>query len=335
MMLNRKCKNCLISESYSDVKLNENKICNFCTTLKKDNDEEKRLMKKEFEEYIYEIKGKNVYDCVLLFSGGKDSIYLLYLLTKKYGLNVLTVTVDNDLETNLSKENIKKCIKFFNVNNLTVIPRNDFYKRLYKYIFKNKIENGYSMSICPICFGIINCIGLNIAAKKKIPIVLDASSPDQIRSGDYLNKNLLKKLDSLNVLENPDFIKQDLNYFWDPKKYDIIPRFIKPFYFLEYPGVENIIKKLESLGLGQKKKFNPLSTNCHMSWLSIYLDLKKYNDNMYIRNFHKLVRYGKINRLKWRIMLPIGIFLLKNRLIKRKQINQAVKYIDLKLEDLL
>ena len=43
-MLNRKCKNCLISESYSDVKLNENKICNFCATLKKDNDEEKSLL---------------------------------------------------------------------------------------------------------------------------------------------------------------------------------------------------------------------------------------------------------------------------------------------------
>ena len=171
MMLNRKCKNCLISESYPDVKLNENKICNFCTTLKKDNDEEKRLMKKEFEEYINEIKGKNEYDCVLLFSGGKDSTYLLYLLTKKYGLNVLTVTVDNGLETNLSKENIKKCVKFFNVNNITVIPRNDFYKRLYKHIFQNKIEDKYSMSISSKCFGIINCIGLNIAAKKKIPIV--------------------------------------------------------------------------------------------------------------------------------------------------------------------
>ena len=44
----------------------------------------------------------------MLFSGGKDSSYLLYLLIEKYGLNVLALTVDTGLETNIAKQNVKK-----------------------------------------------------------------------------------------------------------------------------------------------------------------------------------------------------------------------------------
>lgn len=336
MLLNRKCKNCLIPERYPNFKLNEKRIGNYCTTTKKiDKTEEKKLLKKEFEGYLNKIKGKNQYDCVLLYSGGKDSTYLLYILTKKYGLKVLTVTVDNGLGTNIQKENIKKCVEFFDVDNITITPKNEFYRRLYRHIFQNKGEDSFSRNICFKCFGTIQCIGLNIAAKKKIPLVLSANSPDQINSSQYSIEKNLKKWDPFNILENPNFFKEDLEYFWDPKKYDITPRFVRPFYFLDYPGVEKIIKELVTLGFGQKKKFSPLSTNCSMSWLLIFLDLKKYGENIYVENYHRLIRYKKVNRLKWRIMLPIAIFLLRNRLVKRKQINQALKYVDLRLKDLL
>lgn len=50
------------------------------------------------------IKGKQKYDAVIMYTGGKDSGYAAYYLSKKLGLKVLAVTWDNGFLTgNMNK----------------------------------------------------------------------------------------------------------------------------------------------------------------------------------------------------------------------------------------
>jgi len=334
----RRCKNCLIYENFPNVKLNKNRICNHCLEAespnKKDTRFDKKKVKKEFEEYIKKIKGKNKYDCVLLFSGGKDSAYLLHLLIDKYGLNVLTVNVDNGLEPAVSRYNIKKSIDFFKNDHITVKPENDFFKRLYCHRILNPTENNYTESLCWICQDVIRSAGLNIAAENNIPLVVGGYAPDQGNRVGYSEDKLSKSLIPED-LYSEKFSEKDRGYLWDPKRYDNIPRMVHPLVFLGYPDQDEIVEILSDIGLIKKRKLDPFATNCYMMWLLSFLDLYVNNYSTYVEFICNRIRQGKSNHLFWLIFLPIGYRLMKYGLIKRGQINKALKYVDLSLEDII
>ena len=72
---------CILDSTISDIKFDENGVCNFCElhkTLEKKYPIDEELLR----EIIDEIKnrGQNKrYDCVIGVSGGVDSTYLIYM----------------------------------------------------------------------------------------------------------------------------------------------------------------------------------------------------------------------------------------------------------------
>ena len=66
------CNNCILPETFPGIRFDENGVCNFCR----------------------EFKGKGSYDCLMAYSGGKDSTYTLWILKKKYDLRILALTFD-------------------------------------------------------------------------------------------------------------------------------------------------------------------------------------------------------------------------------------------------
>lgn len=82
----RICKKCILPDNFKNTTFNEEGICNYCqsniTISKKVNisEEFKKEKSAEIERIISEQKGKAQYDCVVGFSGGKDSTYLLWKL---------------------------------------------------------------------------------------------------------------------------------------------------------------------------------------------------------------------------------------------------------------
>ena len=54
------------------------------------------VRKKEiFESLINEYRGKGDYDCIVPFSGGKDSTYVLYKVVKEHNLKPLVISFDH------------------------------------------------------------------------------------------------------------------------------------------------------------------------------------------------------------------------------------------------
>ena len=89
------CKKCVYPES-SAVKLyfDEDGVCSGCRVSEQkieiDWDERFKMLKEITDEYRSKDGGN--YDCIIPVSGGKDSHYQTYFMTKKLGLKPLLVT---------------------------------------------------------------------------------------------------------------------------------------------------------------------------------------------------------------------------------------------------
>jgi len=292
-----------------------------------------KKLQTEFKEYIDKTKGQGKYDCVLLYSGGKDSSYMLYLLKEKYDLNVLSVNVENGLEPPVTHENIENGIKIFDVDNITVRPENDLLKRIYRQKILDTEGKSFGESICHTCQKLIVSTGLNIAAKKNIPLVIAAYSSDQKEMAEWAIKNLSNSWVP-NILYSKNFSEEDRSYYWNPKKYESIPRLFFPLIYGS-TSIKHIINILEKKKLNTRKKLSYLYTNCHMGWLTIFLDLYTNNYCLYLRQIFNQIRDEKISRLKWSIFKPAGCWLIKHRLFKGKEIKKALDHIDLSLNDIV
>ena len=108
----RICKKCILPENFKEVTFNEEGICSYCqnnsTVGKKVDISEnfKSEKRAEIDKIISENRGKAQYDCVVGFSGGKDSTYLLWKLKNEYNLNILAVVVDHGFFPSITAENI-------------------------------------------------------------------------------------------------------------------------------------------------------------------------------------------------------------------------------------
>ena len=55
------------------------------------------------------------YDCLVGFSGGKDSSYVIYRLRSHYNARVLAFTWDNGFLTDYARDNINRLVKEFDL----------------------------------------------------------------------------------------------------------------------------------------------------------------------------------------------------------------------------
>ena len=87
------CKKCVLPITSELIPFNKEGLCRLCEI---DISNEKKNIKKVLDEayllkYIESIKKKGKgrkYDCIVGASGGRDSTYLIYLLTQKHHLDV-------------------------------------------------------------------------------------------------------------------------------------------------------------------------------------------------------------------------------------------------------
>ena len=87
------CKKCLMPSSRPRITFDKNQICNGCKT----NETKKKIdwsnRKKEFLDICDKYRSKNGnYDCIVPWSGGKDSSSIAYKLKFEFNMNPLLVT---------------------------------------------------------------------------------------------------------------------------------------------------------------------------------------------------------------------------------------------------
>ncbi len=120
----KRCRICVLPETFPGVKFNEKGVCNFCQNFKGSAslEEKKADYRKKFEELIKQFKGRGAYDVLMSYSGGKDSTYTLWILRKRYGLNPLAVTLDHGFLPEQTFKNIRNVAERLDFDHFFIKP---------------------------------------------------------------------------------------------------------------------------------------------------------------------------------------------------------------------
>jgi N-acetyl sugar amidotransferase len=161
-----RCTKCGLPETHETISFDDAGVCNICRQhLVKHERIDWRANKAALDALVEEHRGKYDYDCIVPFSGGKDSTWTLYYLVKEYGLKPLVVRFDHGFMRPNLEENVKKTIRRLGVDVLTFTPN---WKVVQKLMLQSFLEKG---DFCWHCHSGIFSYPMWIAIEKKVPLI--------------------------------------------------------------------------------------------------------------------------------------------------------------------
>jgi len=114
-IMKKTCSKCLLPIDYLNIEINDEGVCQHCRNFSKPN----YLGTERLLEDIKEPLSRNTsqkYDCVVGFSGGRDSTYLLWYVVKVLKLRPLAVFSDDLFIPEVALENIENTCKELGVD---------------------------------------------------------------------------------------------------------------------------------------------------------------------------------------------------------------------------
>jgi len=99
------------------IEFDESGVCNYCHNYRLRN---KPKPKEELFSLVEPYRRKDGADCIVPFSGGRDSCYGLHLVVKELGMKPITYTYDWGMVTDLGRRNISRMCAALGVENIIV-----------------------------------------------------------------------------------------------------------------------------------------------------------------------------------------------------------------------
>lgn len=317
----RRCRECILPESFPLIAFDDHGICNYCLNYKKIEPKGEKELEQLLAQFRH--KGKKA-DCIVTISGGRDSAFVLHQMVKKYNMRVIALSVDVGFQTQEGIRNLKRMTEILNVEHL--ILKHDI-----KTADENRRKNFHawlkrpSVAMIPIFMMADKTMYLKVdryARENEIPLVVHGSTEiekTQFKSGflgvlptDLINISLsalntikLLKQYFLEYLKNPHYfhlsclienVKGFVAFFYDSSFYKDIKtlNFFDYIYWNEREIISTIYNKLDWKN----------APDCTTTWriddkyspLYNYLYLKMVgfteNDAMY----SNMIREGMISR---------------------------------------
>lgn len=113
----QRCTKCLLPETMPFIKFDSEGVCNYCNNYKPLNIPKP---KEELFELVEPYRRNNKPDCIVPFSGGRDSSYSLHLIVNELKMTPITYTYDWGMVTDLGRRNISRMCSQLGVENIIV-----------------------------------------------------------------------------------------------------------------------------------------------------------------------------------------------------------------------
>jgi glutamine---fructose-6-phosphate transaminase (isomerizing) len=113
----RRCTRCILPETMPYIRYDDAGVCNYCHAYKPRN--RPKPVEKLFE-LVEPFRRANGDDCIVPFSGGRDSCYGLHLIAKELKMKPITYTYDWGMVTDLGRRNISRMSAELGVENIIV-----------------------------------------------------------------------------------------------------------------------------------------------------------------------------------------------------------------------
>ncbi len=345
------CKNCILIDGSFGIELNSEGICNYCEdpAYKTTNWWKTQITEKMKEtglrdwnsviELMRSRKEEKKYDCIVGYSGGKDSTALLYTMVHDYGFNPLAVTIDSGFIPETAFENIKDTLKKISVDHVVIDGAKETFRKLYQWVFTDQDSNDLTLTrnLCDNCGDLVHSLVVREAMKRDIDIILFGYSPDEIRRYFYeIPQHEIEHEWKPSFINRELFTEEDRNHYFTPEDFEnhTVPRIILPYHVIDY-NEEDIIQLIESKNLVKKGNSSTLKTSCHVIAAALFYDLNRFGALPYSLQFAELIRQDPSIRKKWLITLKRLTPMIREGKFNESGVNFTLEKIGLSREVLL
>lgn len=293
------CKKCVLSENHPGVEFSADNVCNICEgRYTNDFKRNYNYINDSYEEFIDDSK-KRRYDYILMLSGGKDSIYMLYKLMRKTQKKPLVFTYVHHFESENAKDNVKNAVARMHVDHIEFSSETK-YKALMRNVFSTgkHIFSSYNSekTPCILCSYYMIITACIFAYQLGIPYVLYCADPMQM----IASMSNIKDIICFMTYELGEKMCLELfgnNYrVFANSSIHKLPRIIFPYIsmFDNYEA-SKIISELKQAQLYDK---SPIETSCALYPLLQLYSYSNYDCNYYALEYSSMVRNGEWSRDK-------------------------------------
>lgn len=163
-----RCKKCTLPITWEALYFDEQGVCNMCHNWRQKlevidwEEREKQLI--EIFEGVKKRRAR--YDCIVPFSGGKDSTFTLWALVKRYNLKPLVVTFDHCFFRPRTLENRTRTFRKLGVDVINFTPNWHVIKKVMLEALKRKGD------FCWHCHAGVYAYPMQIAVRFEVPLVV-------------------------------------------------------------------------------------------------------------------------------------------------------------------
>lgn len=309
------CTKCINKKRQPGICFDENGTCHICNGEIDLHEKEEHIAEyeRDFKRYLVApSRGNGSYECMLMLSGGKDSIYMLLQVINAHKKKVLAFTYDHPYESTNAEKNIKKVCAAMDVDHISLSSHSKYRAFMSQSLYKYQKYNTLSQKAmvenpaffmrekqpCGICTSYILLSAFMTAFRMNIPYILYCADPDQL-DWIWVHDDIKRT-----IRNNKQFLGNDFysNIFGDITEIILetddakLPKIIYPYVSMrETYDSEKIISLLK-----EKKLYNSniFETHCVLWGFINYYAYKNFNTFLYASERAKLVREGSLSREK-------------------------------------
>ncbi|RLC75842.1 MAG: hypothetical protein DRI81_11245 [Chloroflexi bacterium] len=308
----KRCIRCILPETFPGIQFDEEGVCQYCRRAPATGAQaEKRTAQKarlraRFEELVSQVRGRPGHHCLMSWSGGKDSTYVLWLLKERYDLRVLAFTFDNGFVSPAAMKNMQVVAENLKVDHIIVKPRFD----LLRQVFLASTQPGMyppralerASGICNTCMALAKGIGLRMALERNIPLLAYGWSPGQIPLASAIfrtNSRMLQAMTEAAMAPLEEATNGQIAVYF-PEKHHLenvqeCPYNVSPLAFLNYDE-DTAVHRIKELTWERPQDTDPNSTNCLLNSFANMIHLEQMGYHPYAMELAGLVREGYMSR---------------------------------------
>ncbi len=189
------CKKCIMPNTRPRVVFDSEGVCNACRNAETKPAIDWDARRKEFLELVEAYRGKGHYDCIVPWSGGKDSSSIAYKLKMEFGLRPLLTTFSPLLPNDLAVQNREAMLQV-GFDQIMIRPDQRVSRHLARRMFLERGNPKVHWDAGVAAFP------LQVAVRYRIPLVVYAEHGPSEYGGRVLSEEHKKMQLMSEILEN-------------------------------------------------------------------------------------------------------------------------------------
>ncbi|HLK12505.1 MAG TPA: 7-cyano-7-deazaguanine synthase [Candidatus Binatia bacterium] len=302
----RRCTRCVLPDTFPAISFDAEGVCSYCRKappapeFARIRAELRGRIARVFEE----VRGRSEYDCIVAYSGGKDSTYVLSLMVREYKVRPLAVTVDNTFLSPQAVANCRTVSDALGVDHMFFRPSASFLGNMYRTSLTGDVHVPAAVTrasaVCNSCINVINTFMVKLAVRWDIAVVVGGYIGGQVPKDAAIMKldlGVLSRTRQRSTERYLRFFGEDgARFFSLPESATLSEvTVINPLLAVPY-GEEMVLEKIAGLGWKMPPDTGRNSSNCRLNDLGILQHERRYGFNPYVNELAELVRHGLMDR---------------------------------------